>query len=312
MRMFPGSAEVQRTGCETVNSIARPVGYDFEHTICNGDQDELVSLGADTLIIGAMRRFPDDVDLLSACISALSGLAQWNAPTYGVMGEHGAVEAIASAIKHHPDDTTLLGTVGCLGSFTDFDDEGAHRNLERTAATNVTSAILQGMTQYIDDGGIVLQGLCYFSNACRPASMRAQMVDAGYIEGSVRMMQLHRHDTPGVRGEVIWVNDECFAADAGHRARLARAGFLPEVVDTLRSINGGGREDVMTNERTFNNACHLLVLFAGGSAEHRAALQEAGCAEVVRQGLALRRVGAASACPALRALGEESLPAACA
>lgn len=299
MRKSPHDADVQKLGCSMVDGIARPVGYEFEHLVCNKEQDKFLSLGADKLIIDAMRRFPEDTSLLAPCISALSGMAQWNAPVYGVMGEHGAIEAIANAIKHNSNSMDILRTAGCLGSFTDFQDEGAAKNLDRTAKTNVTTEILHAMSEYIDNGGVILQGLCYFSNACRPPALNVQMVDAGYLEDSVIMMQKHKRDRPGVRGEVIWVNDECFVPKVEYRNRLAKAGYLQEVIDTMQSINNGTKEDVLLNSRTFANACNTLVLYAEDDAAHKAAIKEAGGVDTIKQGTEMHNVDDNSKCSQL-------------
>merc|ERR1719433_115736 len=109
-------------------------------------------------------------------------------------------------------------------------------------------------------------------------------------------MRRHRRDTPGLRGEAIFVNDECFVARRDMRDRLAGAGYIEEVVDTLRSINAGNTEDVLKNDRTFSSGCRTLALLAKDSEERRLAVEKAGAAEVVKEGLAKKGVRAGEAC----------------
>merc|ERR550532_692264 len=138
MRRSADNASAQLVGCQQVGEIARPTHEEFSRVQANNDQDKLVSLGADMLAMDAMRRFPEDVGLLMACMSALSALAQWNAGLYGPMGDRGAVEVMAEALKHHSDKPEILAAAGSMGSFTDFPDPGALRNLDRTAKAHVT------------------------------------------------------------------------------------------------------------------------------------------------------------------------------
>mmetsp|Transcript_131745 Transcript_131745/g.367256 ORF Transcript_131745/g.367256 Transcript_131745/m.367256 type:complete len:228 (+) Transcript_131745:1-684(+) len=211
---------------------------------------------------------------------------------------------MTAAIMARPSDPDMLMEAGCLGSLTDWAnlDPRIHKNLVRVADTGFPQMVLEGIERYSDNGDVVIQGLCFFSNGCLDAGARAQMIEAGYLEDSVRFMRQHRY-TPGVTGEVIWVNLECFSDSAELRNRQADAGFLGEVVATLQDANRGFRTDVLYNGRMFANAMALLTTYAQSNETHRALIAQAGAEGEILAALGSGLAERTGACGCLAALG---------
>eukprot|EP00418_Pyrodinium_bahamense_P014862 CAMPEP_0179127266 /NCGR_PEP_ID=MMETSP0796-20121207/60282_1 /TAXON_ID=73915 /ORGANISM="Pyrodinium bahamense, Strain pbaha01" /LENGTH=222 /DNA_ID=CAMNT_0020826053 /DNA_START=9 /DNA_END=677 /DNA_ORIENTATION=- len=203
-----------------------------------------------------------------------------------------------------PSDPDMLMITGFVGSLTDWADrdQRIHRNLVRVAATGFPQTVLEGMERFSDNGDIILQGLCFFSNGCLDTGTNAHMIKAGYLEDSVRFMRQHRY-LPGVTGEVIWVNLECFAGSAGLRNRQADAGLLGEVVATLGDANRGFRTDVLVNGRMFANAMALLTTYAQSNETHRALIAQAGAEGEILAALGSGLAERTGACGCLAALG---------
>jgi len=313
MHQSQDDASVQRHGCESVGHFVRLTQEQFEHSEPNNRQTEALALGADVQVIDAMRRFPQDAELQKTCVRTLAQMAQWNRDVSAALGEHGAVEAMTSAIMARPSDPDMLMEAGCLGSLTDWAnlDPRIHKNLVRVADTGFPQMVLEGIERYSDNGDVVIQGLCFFSNGCLDAGANAQMLKAGYLEDSVRFMRQHRY-LPGVTGEVIWVNLECFSDSAELRNRQADAGFLGEVVATLRDANRGFRTDVLYNGRMFANAMALLGTYALFNQTHRALITQAGAEGEILAALRSGLVKRPLACSCLAALGGPAAALKCA
>jgi len=300
----------QASDCNHLSSLVELTKEQWEHLKPSPRQDKALAMGLDLLAIGAMQRFPSNGIVQKKCSFALKSLAQWNAPAFGTLGEHGAIEALAASVQAFPDDPDMLMLAGNIPALTDFkSDPRSQKNLQRLEKTGVAETVLTGMKRFANRSDITLTGLCFFSNACAPPALNAKMVQQGYLEDSVEMMRRHGKKV-GVSGEVVWLADKCFSDDEAQLRREADAGLLEEVVLTLRAASAGLKTDVIGNERMFRNAMSLLGKFARAGDAYRARIVRAGAEAEILAGLSSGLVKPSKACPCLEAL-RLSLPAAC-
>eukprot|EP00413_Alexandrium_margalefii_P038319 CAMPEP_0204600328 /NCGR_PEP_ID=MMETSP0661-20131031/55375_1 /ASSEMBLY_ACC=CAM_ASM_000606 /TAXON_ID=109239 /ORGANISM="Alexandrium margalefi, Strain AMGDE01CS-322" /LENGTH=399 /DNA_ID=CAMNT_0051611121 /DNA_START=76 /DNA_END=1272 /DNA_ORIENTATION=+ len=306
MQAGAGDAAVQAQGCGALANLVSLTKEQWETMKPSPRASTAIALGLDRAAVKAMADFPSSDGVQLNCTVALGHLAQWNPAAFEVLGKHGAVEAMANVVQADPDNPEKLAIAGFVGAYTDnLPGPGgsySQTNMEVLDKTGMPMTVLKGMRKYANRGDIVLQGLCFFSNACNPPHLNAEMVSAGYLEDSVAFMRNLRR-TEGVSGEVLWIADECFSVDAEHRRRQADAGLLEEVVETLRAANAGFKTDPITNNRMFQNALDLFGKYARASDEHRQRIVRAGAKAEIVAGMHSGLVDIASGCRTLRELG---------
>merc|ERR1711879_150283 len=131
-------------------------------------------------------------------------------------------------------------------------------------------------------------------------------IEQGWIPLSVQILR-HYPNELGVRGEVMWDNNQCFANSAEHCSLLADAGFFEEAVKLMREITNipdpdgstAHSIDMLGTRRTFNVA---LTMLGTCGAAHRERFVKADAVDVILEGLKQGITSGEKACVALTAL----------
>jgi hypothetical protein len=297
--------------CNLLKQFCRPVGYDLEHSIGNTDQTMLLELGADAVIVAAMRRHPDDFSVQHECGLTICSIAQWEGcretdrrfcgeAHRKLVVEDGILDLMTQAYVRFPE--LIAFPEWNMAVFTDFAGPDSEI-MQRLADTGISAFIISQMIEHKSDGMVVISGLQYFSNACAQPRINRQMVDAGFLEASPQWMLTHALDLPVVRGEVTWDVFRCFTHSEEHLARLADAGIIPQTVDMIASIGEGTRNDVLFNERAFVNAIGLLGRLAEGNETRRSAIRNAGAGDAISRGVNKLKIPEYSVAEVTRGLG---------
>jgi hypothetical protein len=98
MRRHPGSAELQKSCCEVLASLARGNAE---------NQGKIGAQGGIELVLEALRRHAGSAGVQESGYEALASLADGNAENQGKIGAQGGIKVITDGMEKHKDDSSV-------------------------------------------------------------------------------------------------------------------------------------------------------------------------------------------------------------
>jgi len=307
----PSQPDVIAMSCGQLAGMVGPNDYQYMHMLKNPLQDVVMDVGADSIILAALQQFPNNTKMRDACIEMFFHLALWNPPVGLKLGDEGVIDIMV-------DRAEVNGNWQPLSTLVDFLPL-QEVNLQRIVDTGAVTTVMKDLRESLktNDRSVARSAVFFFCNVCASPDAKKIMIKSDWIPFTVQMMREFPNEG-GIRGEIIWDNDRCFADSAEHCNLLADEGFFEEVVRIMQETNHvdpDGAEcrsiDAMGTRRTFQNSLDIIRKCAQTNVAHKEKLLQAGASEVIVDGMKKGMADQLSACHVLQVLGKSSLDTSC-
>mmetsp|Transcript_64457 Transcript_64457/g.181359 ORF Transcript_64457/g.181359 Transcript_64457/m.181359 type:complete len:445 (+) Transcript_64457:84-1418(+) len=311
--LFGHSASAKVAACKSLFELLHMTHEDFTTMQPLEAQNAILESRADVHAIEAMKLYPNNVQVQLACADTLGSMALWNPAARATMGDHGAVEVIADALKRFPSDVAVQFKCSSLGSFADVDDVVGPANLVRVEETGVIRTVLQAFDDHIHNVTMAMSALSFLSGACLSSKMKQEMVGRGFPTKLVLVMRDYAGTLApeeAVRGEALGVLSRCFM-DAPMFDRMVHAGLIEAIVGTMVDATNGVFVDVMDNRRAQQNSMFILRKLANHKRSYRDAIVKAGAVNQIQAAINFTLAKPRGGCRTLAALLGPELPENC-
>mmetsp|Transcript_103681 Transcript_103681/g.231534 ORF Transcript_103681/g.231534 Transcript_103681/m.231534 type:complete len:357 (+) Transcript_103681:59-1129(+) len=307
----PSQPDVITMSCDQLAPMVTPNDFQYMHMLKNPLQDVVMDVGADCIILAALQQFPNNTRLHDACINMFFLLALWNPPIGLKLGDEGVIDIMVNRAE-------VNGNWQPLSTLVDFLPL-EEVNLQRIVDTGAVTTVMDDLRESLKTNNRALahSAVFFFCNVCASPDAKEIMIKSDWIPFTVQMMREFPNEG-GIRGEIIWDNDRCFADSAEHCNLLADEGFFEEVVKIMQETNNvdpDGAEcrsiDAMGTRRTFQNSLDIIRKCAQTNVTHQEKLLQAGASEVIVDGMKRGMADQRSACDVLKILGKSSLDNSC-
>lgn len=286
--MIPGAAAAAR-GCSRQNAALG--GASASQKPSEAEQEAIVWVGLHRQAIGAMRTYPHDWEVQSACGQLLTSTVSWNENTATRVADDGGQEAVLDFLDRNVHLPSVQRRLGELGLWMDGSEANRHRFRELGGFTR-----LFGWVQKHYNGDV----LCNLQNIVStqtPMENRELLVSKGYMPTTVQAMR----DFPGscARGEGVWDIANLFLDKPEWVDEWYRLGLIEEVIklfqdepdahDAGRSLDPLGTHGKAGMCRLLHSSMRVLGGLAHHNATRRGALLSAGFVDAIAT--MMRRVG---------------------
>lgn len=312
--LFGNSASAKVAACKSLFELLHMTHENFTKMQPLEAQNAILESRADVHAIEAMKLYPSNVQVQLACADTLGSMAVWNPAALATMGDHGAVEVIAAALKRFPSDMAMQFKCSSLGSFADADDFVGRANLVRVEETGVIRTVLQAFDDHIHNVTMAMSVLAFLSSACHSSKMKQEMVRHGFPTKLVLVMRDYAGTlapTEAVRGEALGILSRCFMDAPQMFDRMVHAGLIEAIVGTMVDATNGVFVDVMDNRRAQRNSMFILRKLATHKRSYRDAIVKAGAVDQIQAAINFTLAKPHGGCRTLEALLGPELPENC-
>lgn len=288
--MIPGGAAAAARGCARQTAALGMAGAAQKPS--EAAQEGIVAVGLHQQAVKAMRTYPHDWEVQSACERLLTRTVAWNEKTSTRVADDGGQEAVLDFFERNIHVPSVQFSLGGLGLWMDASQANRHRFRELGGLTKVLG---WAQKHY---NGVVLCNLQNIVSTQAPMENRELLVSKGYIPTTVQAMR----DFPTescARGEGVWDIANLFLDKPEWVDEWYRLGLIEEVVklfrdepdeyDAGRSLDPLGTFDKAGMCRLLHSSMRVLGGLARRNATRRGALLLAGFADALAA--MMRRVG---------------------
>ena len=219
MALKTSNPYVQEWGCNIIQSVV---------WVSLSYQEKILSAGGVTAVLRAMRAFPENEGVQSACCRALQHISITNTHCAKTILAEGSIECIVETMRVHFQNEGVQHA-GCAALRALANSKATKREIVSVGGVN---AILSAMRGHIDTESIQKQACAAIRNIAYMSSARKMADVSQCVEGIVAAMRAHAHDG-GVQQQGCAAMVNLTHKSASNVRKIVEAGGVQVVAEAM-------------------------------------------------------------------------------